>query len=38
MDEVKVTIRRLNNSSYGTWKYKVELVLIKEDLWDVVTN
>lgn len=29
-------IERLNNTNYSTWKFRVELLLIKEDLWDVI--
>lgn len=32
----KVLIAKLNNNNYHIWKYKLELLLIKEDLWDVV--
>jgi hypothetical protein len=28
----------LNNQNYQTWKFKVELLLIKEDLWDTVSK
>ena len=31
-------IAKLNGSNYQTWKFKVELLLIKEDLWDVVSQ
>lgn len=32
----KFAIVRLNNTNYHIWKFKVELVLIKDGLWDVV--
>lgn len=34
--ELRATIKKLNNNNYTTWKYKLELLLIKEDLWDIV--
>lgn len=36
MADFKVTIAKLNNSNYQVWKYKLELLLMKEGLWDVV--
>lgn len=38
MDEFKSGIKKLNNGNYQVWKYKLELLLIKEDLWDIVIN
>ena len=37
-ETAKITVAKLNNSNYQTWKYKMELLLIKEELWDVVTG
>lgn len=37
-DNTRVTITKLNNDNYQVWKYKVELLLIKEDLWNVVSQ
>ena len=37
-EPTKVSIVKLNNENYQIWKYKVELLLIKEDLWDLVTE
>src|SRR6218665_2077187 len=31
-------IENLNNQNYKTWKFKMELFLIKEDLWETVTK
>src|SRR6218665_3453896 len=31
-------IENLNNQNYQTWKFKMELLLIKEDLWETVTK
>src|SRR6218665_3660601 len=31
-------IENLNNQNYQTWKFKVELLIIKEDLWETVTK
>ena len=36
MDATRVFITKLNNQNYQSWKYKVELLLIKEGLWDLV--
>lgn len=32
------TIVKLNNHNYFNWKYRMELLLIKENLWDVITQ
>jgi len=34
----RVMIAKLNNDNYESWRYKVELLLIKEGLWDVVSK
>src|SRR6218665_3567628 len=31
-------IENLNNQNYQTWKFKMELLLTKEDLWETVTK
>lgn len=36
MDLKENRIVKLNNENYSIWKYKMELILIKEDLWDKV--
>lgn len=36
VDTNKITIEKLNNSNYQIWKYKMELVLIKDQVWNVV--
>ena len=33
-DGTRVTINKLNNDNYETWKFKMELLLIKESLWN----
>lgn len=33
-----VSITKLNNENYQVWKYRIEMLLIKEDLWDVVID
>ena len=38
MADATLRIAKLNGSNYQTWKFKVELLLIKEDLWDVVSE
>lgn len=35
-DNVKTTIAKLNNENYFTWKFRVELLLIKDEVWHVV--
>lgn len=35
-DSKETRIVKLNNSNYSTWKYKMELILIKENLWEKV--
>src|ERR1700733_9667699 len=37
-DKSHSKIAKLNNQNYQTWKFKVELLLIKEDLWEVITK
>ncbi|OAD56172.1 hypothetical protein WN48_03818 [Eufriesea mexicana] len=34
----RLMITKLNNSNYCSWKFKVELLLIKEGLWELVTQ
>lgn len=29
---------KLNNTNFQTWKYKLELLLLKEGLWDIVCS
>lgn len=36
--ESKIFIEKLNNSNYYTWKYKIRLLLIKEDVWECITE
>lgn len=33
-----VKIAKLNNENYEIWQYRVQLLLMKENLWDVVNN
>lgn len=37
-ESTRVQIDKLNNENYDLWKYKMELLLIKEDLWSKVTT
>lgn len=37
-EATRVSIAKLNNDNYQVWKFKMELLLIMEDLWDVVIN
>ena len=34
----KFNLTKLNNANYSIWKFKLELLLIKEGLWDVVNK
>lgn len=34
----KISITKLNGSNYQIWKFKLKLLLIKEDVWDVVKD
>ncbi|KAK2578197.1 hypothetical protein KPH14_011654 [Odynerus spinipes] len=36
-ESLRIGIAKLNNENYSVWKFKVELMLIKEDLWDQVS-
>lgn len=36
--DTKIQIEKLNRFNYFTWKLKMELLLIKEDLWTVITS
>lgn len=33
----KNIIEKLNNNNYFVWKFKIRLLLIKEDVWDAVS-
>jgi len=34
----RLVMTKLNNANYQTWKFKMELLLTKEKLWNVVTD
>lgn len=34
----RFAIEKLNGENYQVWSYKIELLLIKDDLWDVIKN
>jgi len=34
----RLVMTKLNNANYQTWKFKMELLLTKEKLWDVVSD
>lgn len=34
----KITIAKLNNDNYFLWKVKMQMVLIKEKIWNVITG
>lgn len=35
---VRFSIHKLSNDNYSIWSYKMELMLIYENLWDVITG
>ena len=37
-DSTVSRITKLNNQNYQTWKFKIELLLTKEDLWDTISE
>lgn len=38
MESTKIQISKLNGLNYPTWKYKVELLLIKDGVWKVIRD
>lgn len=38
MAETKVTMERLNDVNWASWKFRMELLLVKEGLWTVVNE
>lgn len=36
--KIPTSIVKLNNSNYSIWKYKMELLLIKEGVWDAIID
>ena len=38
MADAASRITKLNNCTYQTWKFKVELLLIKEEVWDTISR
>src|SRR6218665_291673 len=34
--DTRYTVAKLNNSNYQIWKFKVKMLLIREDTWKVV--
>lgn len=36
--DIKLSVAKLNNENYFTWKFKVEMLLIKEGVWDVLNT
>jgi hypothetical protein len=37
-DLFRANITKLNNDNYSVWKFKMELLLMKEDLWSQVST
>jgi hypothetical protein len=37
-DISRANITKLNNDNYSVWKFKLELLLMKEDLWSQVST
>lgn len=38
MAEAKVIVERLNDTNWASWKFRVELLLVKDGLWMTVNN
>lgn len=38
MSETKVVMERLNNFNWASWKFRMELLLVKDGLWAVVNE
>lgn len=38
MSEAKFSIAKLNGSNWQTWKVRVEMLLSRDDLWNIVEN
>lgn len=38
MDTSISKIQKLNENNYYTWNFKTQMLLIKEDLWDIIEN
>lgn len=36
--DTKIQLAKLNNQNYSNWKFKIELLLIKEKVWNVITE
>lgn len=36
--ELKLSVAKLNNDNYQLWKFKVEMLLSRDDLWEVTTT
>lgn len=37
-DLTRVNFEKLNGNNFSVWKFKMELLLIKEELWDVISE
>lgn len=38
MAEAKITFDRLNDVNWSTWRFRMELMLMKDDLWTIVKD
>lgn len=36
--ELRLTVSKLNNENYQLWKFKVEMLLSRDDLWEVIVT
>uniref|UniRef100_A0A8D8AYJ9 (northern house mosquito) hypothetical protein n=1 Tax=Culex pipiens TaxID=7175 RepID=A0A8D8AYJ9_CULPI len=36
MESNRFGLQKLNNDNYSSWKFKVELLLVREDMWGCV--
>lgn len=37
-DLTRISFEKLNGQNFPVWKFKMELLLLKEDLWDLITE
>ena len=38
MEDLKVNLKKLDGSNFNSWKFRMELVFKKENVWDVVSE
>lgn len=38
MDSIRVVVPRLTNENYGTWSFKLEMLMQREEVWHVISE